>query len=120
MVHVWIEDQMSKGKKQSLGPGNMMAKMQELQQQLMQTQEQLAEETVEASAGGGAVCVIMSGTQECQQVIIDEALLEDADTEMLQDLILLAVNQAIHDSQALAARRLGPLTGGLGIPGMSG
>ncbi len=111
---------MSKGKQRPAGPGNMMAKMQELQQQLMQTQEALADETVEASAGGGAVRVIMSGTQECKQVIIDETLLDEADIEMLQDLILLAVNQAIHDSQALAARRLGPLTGGLGIPGMSG
>jgi hypothetical protein len=62
----------------------------------------------------------MSGTQECQQVIIDESLLGDGDLEMLQDLILLAVNQAIHDSQALAARRLGPLTGGLGLPGVGG
>jgi DNA-binding YbaB/EbfC family protein len=111
---------MSKGKKRPVGPGNMMAKMQELQEQLMQTQEALAEETVEASAGGGAVRVIMSGTQECQQVIIDESLLEGGDLEMLQDLILLVVNQAIHDSQALAARRLGPLTGGLGLPGMTG
>lgn len=97
-----------------------MAKMQELQEQLMRTQEELAEETVEASAGGGAVRVIMSGTQECQKVIIDASLLEDGDVEMLQDLILLAVNQAIHDSQALAARRLGPLTGGMGIPGVGG
>lgn len=98
----------------------MMAKMQELQQQLMQTQEELAQETVEASAGGAAVRVIMSGTQECRQVIIDEALLEEGDVGMLQDLILLAVNQAIHDSQALAARRLGPLTGGLSLPGIGG
>lgn len=97
-----------------------MAKMQELQQQLMQTQEELAQETVEASAGGAAVRVIMSGTQECRQVIIDEALLEEGDVGMLQDLILLAVNQAIHDSQALAARRLGPLTGGLSLPGIGG
>ena len=98
----------------------MMAKMQELQQQLMKTQEELAEQTVEASAGGSAVRVIMSGTQECRKVIIDEALIEGGDLEMIQDLILLAVNQAIHDSQALAARRLGPLTGGLGLPGVGG
>jgi DNA-binding YbaB/EbfC family protein len=108
---------MSKGKKRQGGSGNIMAQMQELQQQLMQTQEQLADENVEASAGGGAVRVIMSGTQECKQVVIDESLLQGNDVEMLQDLVLLAVNQAIHDSQALAARRLGPLTGGLGMLG---
>ncbi|MDF1499910.1 MAG: YbaB/EbfC family nucleoid-associated protein [Anaerolineales bacterium] len=102
------------------GPGNMMAQMQELQQQLMKTQEELAEETVEASAGGGAVRVIMTGTQECRQVVIAESLLDDGDVEMLQDLVLLAVNQAIHDSQALAARRLGPLTGGMGMFGGGG
>lgn len=97
-----------------------MAQMEELQRKLVQTQEALAVETVEASAGGGAVRVIMSGTQECQQVVIAEELLKDADVEMLQDLVLLAVNQAIHDSQALAARRLGPLAGGLGMPGGGG
>lgn len=111
---------MSKGKKRKGGPGDMMAQMQELQQQLVQTQQELAEEMVEASAGGGAVRVIMTGTQECHQVIIDESLVTDADVEMLQDLVLLAVNQAIHDSQALAARRLGPLTGGLGMLGGRG
>ncbi len=91
--------------------------MQKLQEQLVRTQEALKEETVEASAGGGAIKVVMSGTQECQSVSIDADLLANGDVEMLQDLVLLAVNQAIHDSQALAARRLGPLTGGLGSLG---
>lgn len=112
-----FEDAMAKGKGQQ---GKIMAQMEELQRKLVQTQEALAVETVEASAGGGAVRVIMSGTQECQQVVIAEELLKDADVEMLQDLVLLAVNQAIHDSQALAARRLGPLAGGLGMPGGGG
>ena len=60
----------------------------------------------------------MTGTQVCQSVSIDSGLLEDGDHEMLQDLILLAVNQAIHDSQALAARKLGPLSQGLGGLGL--
>jgi DNA-binding YbaB/EbfC family protein len=105
---------MSKGKK-SKGLGlNLNTQMKQLQDQLVQAQEDLANETVEASAGGGAVRVVMSGTQECQSVVIDPELLASGDVEMLQDLILLAVNQAVHDSQALAARKLGPMAGGLG------
>ena len=105
---------MSKGKK-SKGFGlNLDAQMKQLQEQLVQTQEALKEEVVEASAGGGAVRVVMSGTQECKSVAIDAELVAAGDVEMLQDLVLLAVNQAILDSQAMAARKLGPLTGGLG------
>jgi DNA-binding protein YbaB len=66
------------------------------------------------------VRVVMSGTQVCKAMVIEPQLLEEGDVEMLQDLLLLAVNQAIQDSQALAARKLGPLTGGLGLPGIGG
>ena len=104
---------MSKEKKPKGLGLNLNAKMKELQDQLVQTQEALKHETVEASAGGGAVKVIMSGTQECQSVEIDAGLLATGDVGMLQDLVLLAVNQAILDSQAMAARKLGPLAGGL-------
>jgi DNA-binding YbaB/EbfC family protein len=97
-----------------------MGMVQKLQEQLVQAQAELAKEKVEASAGGGAVRVIMSGTQECQQVIIDPDVFKEDDREMLQDLVLLAVNQAIHDSQALAARKLGPLAGGGGLLGGGG
>ena len=109
---------MSKGK----GPGGpgLMAQMQRLQEALVKAQAELVDMTVEASAGGGAVRVVMSGTQECRQLHIAPALLTDGDVQMLQDLVLLAVNQAIRDSQALAARTLGPLTGGLGLPGVGG
>jgi DNA-binding YbaB/EbfC family protein len=95
------------------GP-DLNAQMKQLQNQLVQAQADLARDNVEASAGGGAIRIVMSGTQECQSVRIDPSLMQAADVEMLQDLVLLAVNQAIHDSQALAARKLGPLAGGLG------
>jgi DNA-binding YbaB/EbfC family protein len=105
---------MNKGKMpKGMGLG-LNAQMKQLQDQLVQAQADLALETVEASAGGGAVKVVMSGTQECQSVRIDPGLLQAEEVEMLQDLVLLAVNQAIHDSQAMAARKLGPLAGGLG------
>lgn len=105
---------MSKGRKPKGLGMDLNAQMKKLQDQLMQTQEALKHETVEASAGGGAVKIVMSGTQECQSVQINADLLETGDVDMLQDLVLLAVNQAILDSQALAARKLGPLAGGLG------
>jgi DNA-binding YbaB/EbfC family protein len=109
------------GSKKSKPTGrDALGQMQRLQEGLARAQAELAEETIEASTGGGAVRIIMSGIQECQGVHIDPKLFEAGDAEMLQDLVLLAVNQAIHDSQVLAARRLGPLTGGIGMPGAGG
>jgi nucleoid-associated protein EbfC len=95
------------------GQMGMMQQIQKLQEQLAQTQEQLAQETVEYSAGGGAIKVVMTGDQRCQSVTIDPELLKDADVEMLQDLVLTAVNGALEASRALASERLGPLAGGL-------
>ena len=105
---------MGKGKGSSAVGKNMMAQVQELQAKLVQAQEDLGELTVEVTTGGGAVRLVMSGTQECREVDIAPDLLEAGDVEMIQDLILLAVNQAVQESQALAAKQLGPLAGGLG------
>lgn len=93
--------------------GGKMSQLQRLQEQLAAAQARLAEESVTASAGGGAVKVTMSGDQVCRSVQIDSALLKDADTEMLQDLVLSAVNLALDQSRQLASNSLGPLTGGL-------
>lgn len=95
------------------GQGGMMAQLQRLQKQMEEAQAQLAEETVTATAGGGVVQVTMTGDQKCRAVVIDPALLEDADAEMLQDLVLSAVNLALDQSRELAAQRLGPLAGKL-------
>jgi DNA-binding YbaB/EbfC family protein len=91
----------------------MMAQLQRMQQQLAEAQEQLAKETVMASTGGGVVQVTMTGDQKCTSVEIDPELVADADAEMLQDLILSAVNLALEKSRELAEKRLGPLAGGL-------
>jgi DNA-binding YbaB/EbfC family protein len=95
------------------GQGGMMAQLQRLQKQIEEAQAQLAEETVTATAGGGAIQVTMTGDQKCRAVVIDPALLEDADAELLQDLVLSAVNLALDQSRELAAKKLGPLAGGL-------
>lgn len=91
----------------------MMQQIQRLQQQLAEAQAQLAEQTVTGSAGGGAVKITMTGDQKCRSVVISSELLKEADLEMLQDLMLSAMNQALEQSRALASERLGPLTGGL-------
>ncbi len=95
------------------GQMGMMQQIQKLQEQLVQAQEQLAKETVNYSAGGGAIKVVMTGDQKCQSVEIAPELLKDMDVEMLQDLVLAAVNGALEASRALASERLGPLAGGL-------
>jgi hypothetical protein len=95
------------------GQMGMMQQIQKLQEQLAQAQEQLAQETVEYSAGGGVIKVVMTGDQRCQSVIIDAEICKDGDTEMIQDLVLTAVNGALDASRALASERMGPLAGGL-------
>ena len=106
---------MAKGFKGPKGqsPMGMMQQLQKLQEQIQETQAQLADETVTATVGGGAVKVVVTGDQRIQSVEIDPALLEDRDVEMLQDLILTAINSGLDKSREMAAEKLGPLAGGL-------
>jgi DNA-binding YbaB/EbfC family protein len=96
------------------GAGGMMGQIKRMQEQLAAIQAQLAEETVTASVGGGAVKVTMTGDQKCKAVAIDPELLKDADAEMLQDMLLSAVNMALDQSRDLQSERMGPLAGGMG------
>ena len=98
---------------------NLMRQMQQMQERLAKIQDGLASETVEGSAGGGAVSVTMTGQQKVQGVRIDPSVLDPDDVEMLQDLVVAAFNDAQAKSQQLAESRLGALTGGLKIPGLS-
>jgi len=95
------------------GQTGMMQQLQRLQQQMAEAQEHLAHETVMATAGGGAVKVTMTGDQKCQSVEIDPSLLKDVDAEMLQDLVLAAVNLALNKSRELQEQVMGPLAGRL-------
>jgi DNA-binding YbaB/EbfC family protein len=99
-----------KGPKNPLG---MMGQLQQLQEQLANTQAALAEETVTATVGGGVVSVTMTGDQHCKAIEIDPSLLDEDDIEIVQDLILTAFNSALEKSRELATERLGPLTNGL-------
>ena len=96
------------------GGGGMMGQLRKLQEQMEAVQAQLAEETVSATAGGGAIKVTMTGDQKCRAVEIDPEFLKDADAEMLADMLLSAVNLALEASRKLQSDRMGPLAGGMG------
>jgi len=95
------------------GQPGMMQQLQRLQQQMTEAQERLAVETVSVTAGGGAIKVTMTGDQKCQSVEIAPELLKDTDAEMLQDMVLTAVNLALDKSRELQQQVMGPLAGGL-------
>jgi hypothetical protein len=97
---------------------NMLKQAQQLQQRLIQAQEALETETVEASAGGGAVTVTVSGKQKVLKITIDPAAVDPQDVPILEDLVLAAVNEAMDKAQELASQRLGAITGGMNIPGL--
>jgi hypothetical protein len=95
------------------GQGGMMQQLQRLQKQMEEAQAKLAVETITATAGGGAIKVVMTGDQKCQSVEINPELLKDMDAEMLQDLVLSAVNMALDQSRELQQKLMGPMAGGL-------
>jgi len=97
----------------------MMQQAQKLQSQLVKAQEELGNITVEASSGGGAVKVTVSCQQKIQSVKISPEVVNPDDVELLEDLVLTAVSEAITKSQEAAAEHLGGLTGGLKIPGLT-
>ena len=90
----------------------------QMQQKLLKAQEELANESVEVSVGGGAVKIVMTGAQQVRSVAISPEALDPNDVEMLQDLMVAAINDAVAKSQELATKRLSQVTGGLKIPGL--
>ena len=98
---------------------SIIRQAQELQLKLAKAQQELSNTTLEASSGGGAVKVTIDGQQKIQSVKISPEVIDPDDVELLEDLVLTAVSEAITKSQELAAERLGGLTGGLKIPGLT-
>ncbi|KPJ58968.1 MAG: hypothetical protein AMJ46_13175 [Latescibacteria bacterium DG_63] len=97
---------------------SIMKQAQKLQEQIAKLQEELVDKTVEASSGGGMVTVVANGRQEIVSVKIDPEVVSQDDVEMLEDLILTAVNEAKRRAEELAKTELGKLTGGIVPPGM--
>ena len=106
------------------GGANPMAMLQKMQQDMADTQANLEKETLEVTVGGGAIKVVITGHQRVQAVEVNPDIIDMDDEEWLndlQDLLVAAVNQAIEQSQAMAAERMEAITGGLGnIPGLGG
>ena len=96
----------------------MLQQVQKMQQDMVAAQEQLKNETVEASAGGGMVKVVVSGDLEVKSITIDAAAIDPEDPELLQDMVLAAVNEGLRSAQELAANKMGGLTGGLDLGGL--
>ncbi len=98
----------------------MMKQVQKMQAELARVQEELGTKTVEGTAGGGVVTVIANGHQDIQEIKIDPDVIDPDDVEMLEDLILAAVNDALRKARELSAEEMQRVTGGLNIPGMPG
>ena len=96
----------------------MMKQAQQLQQRMMRPQEELESATVEATAGGGVVKVVVSGKMNIESLTIDPEVVSPDDVEMLQDLVLAAVNEGLNKAQEMASTKMGALTGGVNIPGL--
>jgi hypothetical protein len=100
------------------GMGKMMKQAQQLQSKMLKLQEELAERTVETTSGGGMVKVVANGRQQVLSIQIEKEVVDPDDLEMLQDLILAAINDALIKSQEMVSGEMSKLTGGMNIPGL--
>jgi DNA-binding YbaB/EbfC family protein len=100
------------------GMGNMMKQAQKLQSKMLKLQEEMAEKTIETTAGGGMIKVVANGRQQIVGLTIDREVVDPDDVEMLQDLVLAAVNDALNKAQEMVAGEMSKLTGGFNLPGM--
>jgi DNA-binding YbaB/EbfC family protein len=98
--------------------GNMMKQAQKMQAKMAQVQEDLKNEELEASAGGGMVKVTITGDMQVKSIAIDPGAVDPDDVDMLQDMVTAAVNEAIRSAQELGASRMSEVTGGMNIPGL--
>jgi hypothetical protein len=102
----------------SKGLGNIMKMAQRAQQQMVEIQQELASKTVEATSGGGMVTAVVNGKQELLSLKIEKDAVDPNDVEMLQDLIVAAVNEALRKAQEMITAEMSKVTGGLNIPGL--
>ena len=102
----------------SKGLAGMMKQAQKMQAQMAKLQEEAAKKTIEASSGGGMITAVVNGKQQLVSLKIEEAVVDPSDIEMLQDLIVAAINEAMKQSQDMVADEMSKLTGGMKIPGL--
>jgi DNA-binding YbaB/EbfC family protein len=99
--------------------GSIMKQAQKIQTQIAKVQEELAQKTIEASAGGGMVTVVVNGKQEIVSIKFEPEVVDTNDVEMLQDLVVASVNEALRKSQEMVSEEMRKITGGLNIPGLT-
>ncbi|MCB8944560.1 MAG: YbaB/EbfC family nucleoid-associated protein [Ardenticatenaceae bacterium] len=112
--------------KSKTNPNALMAQMQKMQEDMAKAQDELKDESITVTSGGGAVSIVISGHQRVESITINPELLDPEEVELLQDMLVAAVNQAIEQSQAMSAQRMEGITGGMGdldsllggLPGM--
>lgn len=112
---------MARGKFPGMGGGNMgnmMKQMQKMQKQMEETQKTVEAKEIEVTAGGGAIKAVVNGKRELISIDIDESVVDSDDIEMLEDLVLAAVNEGLRKAEAMMEKEMGKLTGGLNIPGL--
>jgi nucleoid-associated protein EbfC len=107
-------------KKSGPNPNDLMAQMQQMQEQMAQQQEALADETITVTAAGGVISVEITGHQRVKSITIDPEVIDPDDVEMLQDMLVAAVNAAIEQSQTMAAEKMEGLTGGMDLGSLLG
>jgi DNA-binding YbaB/EbfC family protein len=100
------------------GMAGLGKQVQKMQEEMLKAQEELAEATVEVTAGGGAITIVITGHQHVKSIKILPEVIDSDDPEMLQDLLVAAINNAVERSQLMAAQRMEGITGGLNIPGL--
>ena len=100
------------------GMGNLFKQAQQMQQKMVKMQEELAQRTIEASVGGGMVSVTVNGKNEVLRLKIEPQVVDPDDVEMLEDLVLAGVNEALRKSQEMISDEMSKLTGGMKIPGL--
>jgi DNA-binding YbaB/EbfC family protein len=101
-----------------MGMGNLQRMAQQMQQEMVRIQTELEAATIDGSAGGGVVKATVTGKQELVSIVIDPSAVDPSDVEMLQDLVVAAVNDALRASRELAEQKMAAVTGGLRIPGL--
>ena len=101
------------------GMGNLMKQAQQMQQKMLKLQEEIGKRTLEASVGGGMVTVTVNGKSEVLRIKIEPQVVDPNDVEMLEDLIVAGVNEALRKAQEMVSEEMSKLTGGLKIPGLS-
>ena len=101
-----------------MGMANLQRMAQQMQQEMLRVQGELESATIDGSAGGGVVSATVTGKQELVRITIDPSAVDPADVEMLQDLVVAAVNDALRASRELAEQKMAAVTGGLRLPGM--